>query len=238
MVVMNKILIRSSKFIDISVVLKWKILSPTGEQLESCNDAAVCLRDQSLIDVAGPFQASEMRRINDGSRTIFKSINKVTSSLTLHEANKNILPRINDLHDVKIATRIDCYPCGLTFDDMDGLKKHLTIFHKKTTREFHLPKQPRTLDKAQTDPGPHAVVGQDEPFSSSQKVAKVKQPDVMINGHDNVSFMTECTWCNKEFLCVPVDAETIADATGFMCPECKEKLCGAFERSLSRSYQQ
>ncbi|KAI7742583.1 hypothetical protein M8C21_011617 [Ambrosia artemisiifolia] len=212
-------------------------------QFKSCKEAAIYLKDQSLIDVAGPSKQREMRQINNGSRVLLKSINEITNSSILHEANNNLLPGTNDLYDVEIVSFIDCSPCGLTFDDIGALNKHLAIFHKKTTRRFELPKKPHSSDKAQTDPGQHAVVGHDESrlgeaSCSSQKIVGAEVPVDMINKNKNVSFRIECTWCNKEFLSEPVDAETMADAAGFMCPECKEKLCGVLERSLSRSYRQ
>ncbi|KAI3810298.1 hypothetical protein L1987_19910 [Smallanthus sonchifolius] len=221
-------------------------VSPTGMRFKSCKDAAVYLIDQSLINVAGPFQVEDMRQIKDGSHMFLKSINEVTSSSILHEANNNLSPGINDLYDVKIASRFDCFPCGLTFDDMGGLKKHLANFHKKTTRIFELPKQPHTLHKAQTDPGQRAVVGHGEPRlgEASSSAQKIAEPVAMINingngsGSGSARFRTECTWCNKEFLCKQVDAETMAEATCFVCPQCKEKLCGALERGLSWFYQQ
>lgn len=77
-----------------------------------------------------------------------------------------------------------------------------------------------------------------EASSRSQTIAEAEEPVAMANVNDNSRFRTKCIWCNKEFLCEPVDAETMADATGFMCPKCKKKLCGAFERGLSRCYQQ
>ncbi|KAI3695162.1 hypothetical protein L1987_78151 [Smallanthus sonchifolius] len=175
------------------------------------------------------------------------AINEVAVSSSLHETN-NTLPGTNDLYDVEIASFIDCFPCGLTFEDMGGLKKHLASFHKKTTRRFDLPiceeTPPHTLEK-------HAVMDHDQPqidearsqpngeaSSSSQKIAKAQEPVPVFNGNGTDRFKTKCTWCDKEFLCEPVDAETMADATGFMCPKCKEKLCGVLERSLSRSNQQ
>ncbi|KAI3675847.1 hypothetical protein L1987_85443 [Smallanthus sonchifolius] len=227
---------------ELSSLYSRSYVSPTGMQFKSCKDAAVYLIDQSLIDVAGPFQIEEMRQINDGSHMFLKSINEMTSSSILHEANNNLLPGINDLYDVKIASRFDCFPCGLTFDDMCALKKHLTNFHKKTTRIFELPKQPHTLHKAQTDPGQRAVVGHGEPRlgDASSSAQKMVEPVTMIkiNGNGSGRFRTECTWCNKEFLSKRIDAETMAEATGFVCPQCKEKLCGALERGLSRFYQQ
>ncbi|MFS7985683.1 putative transcription factor C2H2 family [Helianthus anomalus] len=218
-------------------------VSPTGMQFKSCKEAAAYLRDQSSIDVAGPSKQGEMRQINNGSRVLLKSINELTNSSTLHEANNNLLHGTNDLYDVEIGSFIDCSPCGLTFDDIAALNKHLAIVHNKTTRRFELPKKPPALDKAQVDRGQHAVVGQDESrlgeaSSSSQKMAGVEAPVAMVNNNNNGRFRTKCTWCNKEFLCEPVDAETMADAAGFMCPECKDKLWGVPERSLSRAYQQ
>ncbi|KAK1440286.1 hypothetical protein QVD17_06111 [Tagetes erecta] len=214
-------------------------VSPSGMQFKSCKDVAVYLRDQSSIDVAAPSIEGEMRQISDGSHMFLKSINNVTSSPTLREANNNLLSGINDLHDVKVASHIDCFPCKLTFDDMDGLKKHLAIFHKRTTRKFELPKKRHTSDEEQTDPGHHAVVNHEprlgEASSRSQTIAEAEEPVAIAN--DNGRFRTKCTWCNKEFLCGPVDAETMADAVGFMCPECKEQLCGVLERSLIRCYQ-
>ncbi|KAJ0532386.1 putative Methyl-CpG-binding domain-containing protein [Helianthus annuus] len=111
-----------------------------------------------------------------------------------------------------------------------------------TFRRLELPKKPPALDKAQADRGQYPVVGYDESrldevSSSSQKMAGVEAPVAMVNNNNNGRFRTECTWCNKEFLCEPVDVETMADAAGFMCPECKDKLWGVPERSLSRSYR-
>ncbi|XP_076922531.1 uncharacterized protein LOC143584335 [Bidens hawaiensis] len=212
-------------------------VSPTGMQFKSCKDVAVYLKDKYLIDVAGPSKQGEMRQINNGSSMLLKSINEITSCSTLNEANNKLLLATNDLYDVEICSHIECTPCGLTFDDIDGLNKHLEICHKKTTRIFELPKKSNTSDKAQTDCGQNAVVGHDErqlgeASSSSQRTGGIESPVININ--NDGTFRTECIWCHKEFLSKPVDAESMADAVGFLCPQCVEILCGRVDKSLSK----
>ncbi|XP_076937695.1 uncharacterized protein LOC143605484 [Bidens hawaiensis] len=205
-------------------------------QFKSCKDVAVYLKDKSLIDV-GPSKQGEMRQINNGSSMLLKSIIEITSSSTLNEANNKLLLATDDLYDVEIGSHIECTPCGLTFDDIVGLKKHLAICHKKTTRVFALPKKPNTSDKAQTDCGQNGIVGHDErqlgeASSSSHRTGGIESPVININ--NDGTFRAECIWCHKQFLSKPVDAESMVDAVGFMCPQCLEILCGRVDKSLSR----
>nr|XP_043622454.1 uncharacterized protein LOC122594039 isoform X2 [Erigeron canadensis] len=162
-------------------------------------------------------------------------ISEVSSS-SLHEVNNN-LAATDDLYDVEVSSFIDCLPCGLTFELMGDLEKHLAIFHKETTRRFNLPTSEGTMlcilekhvvmehDEPQLEETRHQQNGQAS--SSSQNMAEPQEPVLIVNG----KFKTRCTWCYKEFLCEAVDAETMAEAIGFMCPKCKRKVSGVLEKS-------
>ncbi|KAI3770196.1 hypothetical protein L6452_01321 [Arctium lappa] len=219
-----------------------RYVSTSGIQFKSCKEAAFYLRDQSLSNVAEEEASEEMRQMENASHKVPKSVNEVGSS-SVPEANAN-LPPIDNLFDVKVASLIDCSSCGITFEDIRGLEKHLASVHKETTRRFDLPTSEGVAHR--TSEKQHAAMDIDEPnldkpytlqngegSSSSRKIAKTQESV----GVSNERFKTNCTWCNKGFLSEPVDAETMADATGFMCPQCKDKICGVFERSLSRSHQ-
>ncbi|XP_071725673.1 uncharacterized protein [Rutidosis leptorrhynchoides] len=201
-------------------------VSPAGLEFKTCTEVASYIRARSLIDVV------EMGEINNGSR------------IPLKESKK--LPGKDGLYDVNIASFIDCYRCGLKFEDIRGLEKHLACFHKKITRRLNLPTRETTrLHSLQSldpekDPCQRAVMDRDEPqsvqngtqqngqaSSISQVTAEAQESDPVVNG--NGRFLTTCTWCYKEFLCGPVDAETMAEAAGYMCPKCKKKACGVFE---------
>ncbi|XP_024968761.1 uncharacterized protein LOC112508204 isoform X1 [Cynara cardunculus var. scolymus] len=183
-----------------------------------------------------------MKQMEDACHKVPKSVNEVGSS-SVPEGNVN-LPSTDNLFDVKVASLIDCSSCGIAFEDIQGLEKHLASVHKKTTRRFDLPTTEGAGHRASGKQ--HAAMDIDEPnldkpyaqqngegSPSSRKIGETQESVGVINGR----FKTNCTWCNKGFLCEPVDAETMADATGFMCPQCKDKICGGFERSLSRSHQ-
>ncbi|KAI3509391.1 hypothetical protein L1887_24627 [Cichorium endivia] len=197
-------------------------VSPSGKHFKSCKDAAIYLRNQCLTDVASPFEEREMRQIDNDCHTVPKS------------ADVNLLAS-GELYDVKVSTLIECSPCGVAFQDMRELEKHLAIFHKETTRRFDFPTGVRVLEKHadMDDDDEHEPQQNGQGSSSLQKAPEPQEPISMINE----KFKTNCTWCNKEFLCEPVDNETMKDASGFMCPQCKDKLCGAFERSLLKSYK-
>lgn len=72
-------------------------------------------------------------------------MNEVASS-SVHEANNNV-PAPSYLYDVEVVSLIECSPCGLTFEDIGGLEKHLAIVHKNTTRRFILPTITQTSEK-------------------------------------------------------------------------------------------
>ncbi|XP_071700813.1 uncharacterized protein [Rutidosis leptorrhynchoides] len=216
-----------------------KYVSPSGTELKTCTEVTRHLRAQPLIDVSGLSKEGEIGQINNGSCILPKSIDEVPDSVH-HEVTNN-LSGTYDLYDVKIDSFIDCYPCGLKFDDMGGLEKHLTIFHKKTTRRLNLPTRDATqCTFEKMDLYQHAVIDHDEPQLDqvlspqneqssfiSRKIAKAQESVPIVNA--NIRFMTTCTWCNREFLCGPVDAETMAEAAGYMCPKCQKKACGVFE---------
>lgn len=52
-----------------------------------------------------------------------------------------------ELYDVKVSTLIECSPCGIVFQDMRELERHLATFHKETTRRFDLPSGTRAFEK-------------------------------------------------------------------------------------------
>ncbi|XP_071700815.1 uncharacterized protein [Rutidosis leptorrhynchoides] len=188
-----------------------KYVSPSGTELKTCTEVTRHLRAQPLIDVSGLSKEGEIGQINNGSCILPKSIDEVPDSVH-HE-----------------------------FDDMGGLEKHLTIFHKKTTRRLNLPTRDATqCTFEKMDLYQHAVIDHDEPQLDqvlspqneqssfiSRKIAKAQESVPIVNA--NIRFMTTCTWCNREFLCGPVDAETMAEAAGYMCPKCQKKACGVFE---------
>lgn len=94
--------------------------------------------------------------------------------------------------------------------------------HQHVVRDRNEPQ----LDKGRAQQNGHAS-------SSSQEIAEAQEAVPAVNG--NGRFKTKCTWCSKEFLSEPVDVETMADAIGFMCPQCKKKLWGVLEGSLLNS---
>ncbi|KAJ9561352.1 hypothetical protein OSB04_006512 [Centaurea solstitialis] len=222
--------------------LRWIIFSTPDLHFKSCKEAAFFLRDQFLSNVAEEGASEEMRQMKNGCHIVPESVNEVCSS-SVPEANVT-LPATDNLFDVKVASLIECSSCGIAFEDLRGLEKHLAIVHKKTTRRFDLPTTEGAGYRASEKQ--HAATGFYEPklekpcaqqngegSSSLLKIAKIQESVGVSNGR----FKTNCTWCNKGFVCEPVDAETMADATGFMCPQCKDKICGGLERSLSRSHQ-
>ncbi|KAL4555998.1 hypothetical protein LXL04_038633 [Taraxacum kok-saghyz] len=189
-----------------------RYVSPSGEHFKSCKDAAIYLRNQSLTDVDSPFEQGQMRQINNSCHALPKSeVNGVEEDVDLSTY---------ELYDVKVLTLIECTPCGVVFKEMRGLERHLATVHKETTRRFRLPTGPCDSQKV-TDPCQHAdMYLDDEPVHVSKE-----------------RFKTKCTWCNKEFVFEPLDMKSMEDASEFMCSQCKDKLCGVFERSLVKSYK-
>ncbi|KAL7593995.1 hypothetical protein Lser_V15G34247 [Lactuca serriola] len=192
-------------------------VSPSGEHFKSCKDAAIYLKNQSLITDAHS-EEGQMRETENGCHTVPTfEVNGVEDSSVVEVEEDVDWSTTGELYDVKVSTLIECSPCGIVFQDMRELERHLATFHKETTRRFDLPSGTRAFEK-------HA----------DMDLGNEEQEEVEII---NERFKTHCTWCNKEFICEPVDTETMEDASGFMCQPCKDKLCGAFERSLLKCYK-
>ncbi|KAJ9538096.1 hypothetical protein OSB04_030829, partial [Centaurea solstitialis] len=100
------------------------------------------------------------------------------------------------------------------------------------------------------DPLHDTVMNHNEPILSDAHRLKNSSPNgersssvpESSNDPENTSevirdLKTRCMWCLNEFSRPPVDAETLASSSGFICPKCKEEISGSLETTLSKFYQ-
>lgn len=104
--------------------------------------------------------------------------------------------------------------------------------------------------KEELDPLPDTVMNHNEPRvsdahclknSSSNGEGSSSVPESSNEPKNNSevtrNLKTRCMWCLNDFTRAPVDAETLASSSGFICPKCKEEISGRLETTLCKFYQ-
>ncbi|KAJ0681836.1 putative transcription factor C2H2 family [Helianthus annuus] len=218
-----------------------RFVSPSDEHFKSCKDVAFYLKSQFATNNANPAEVG----LGSGALVHISS----------HPASKINLLESNSLHKVPTHNLIKCNICRDSFTSIDELESHMQNYHMINSQRLDMDALTRKRSV------PHGLLLIREPKyppsiiqnSVTQKTAVENKDTVTrrnelnnipLNGEGTSNerknssegkgnFKTRCVFCHVEFVHEPVDAETLATSSGFICSKCRDDTSGSLESGLS-----